>query len=89
MEIGVRELRNRLSEIVNGNRHVVVTNNGRVIGEFTPATIEQPTMSREEWLEKRQAARTRWQVEVPDWQERLTGFGLDEEGEPYAEPTFR
>ena len=89
MEIGVRELRNRLSEIVNGHRHVVVTNKGRVVGEFTPATIVQPTMNRDEWLAKRQAARRRWQEEFPDWRERLSDYGLDDEGEPYAEPTFR
>ncbi len=89
MEVGVRELRSRLSEIVNGNRPVTVTNKGRVVGEFTPATIEQPTMSREEWLERRRSARKRWQNEVPDWEDRLTKYGLDEEGEPFDEPTFR
>ncbi len=89
MEIGVRELRNRLSELVNGNHHITVTNKGRVIGEFTPATIDQPTIGRDEWLAGRRAARDRWKSEVPDWEERLSGHGLDVEGEPYAEPTFR
>ena len=89
MEIGVRELRSRLSEFVNGSRHIVVTNKGRVVGEFTPATIEQPTMGREEWLKRRRAARARWQAATPDWEERLNSYGFDDEGEPYAEPTFR
>jgi antitoxin (DNA-binding transcriptional repressor) of toxin-antitoxin stability system len=89
MEVGVRELRNRLSEIVNGNRPVTVTNKGRVVGEFTPATIELPTMDRLEWIEKRRAARARWKEQVPDWEERLGSYGLDSEGEPYDEPTFR
>jgi antitoxin (DNA-binding transcriptional repressor) of toxin-antitoxin stability system len=89
MRVGVRELRDRLSEIVNGNRPVVVTNNGRVIGEFTPAAITSPVADRREWLERRRAARRRWQEEVPDWRDRLNSAGFDEEGEPYELPTFR
>lgn len=89
MEIGVRELRNRLSEIVNGNRSVTVTNKGRIVGEFTPATIDFPSMPRDEWLEKRRKARAKWQEQVPDWEERLAQYGLDSEGERFDEPTFR
>lgn len=89
MRVGVKELKDRLSEIVNGNRSVVVTNNGRVVGEFTPATITQPTIDRQKWLERRLAARRRWQNETPDWADRLLREGMDEEGEPFGEPTFR
>lgn len=89
MEVGVRELRGKLSEIVNGNRNVVITNNGRVIGEFTPATIIKPTADRKKWLEDRIAFRRQWQDANPDWLDRLTSLGLDGEGEPYDEPTFR
>jgi antitoxin (DNA-binding transcriptional repressor) of toxin-antitoxin stability system len=89
MQIGVRELREKLSEIVNGNRNVVITNNGRVVGEFMPAAIVRPTADREKWLKDRAAFRQRWQAETPDWHERLESEGMDEEGELFAEPTFR
>ncbi len=89
MQVGVRELRGKLSEIVNGNQNVVITNNGRVIGEFTPATIIKPTADRAKWLEGRIAFRSKWQESTPDWADRLMGEGLDGEGEFFAEPTFR
>jgi len=89
MKIGVRELRDRLSEVVNGNRQVVVTNNGRVVGEFTPATIRPPTADASKWLDDRIAFRERWQASTPDWSERLMKAGMDEEGEMFDEPTFR
>ena len=89
MQIGVRELKGRLSEVVNGNHHVTVTKNGRVVGEFTPATIVKPTAERSHWLEDRIAFRRRWQEATPDWEDRLLSEGMDEEGELFAEPTFR
>ncbi len=89
MQIGVRELKGRLSEVVNGNQHVVVTKNGRVMGEFTPATIIKPTADRSRWLEDRIAFLRRWQEETPDWEDRLLREGMDDEGELFAEPTFR
>jgi antitoxin (DNA-binding transcriptional repressor) of toxin-antitoxin stability system len=89
MQIGVRELKGRLSEVVNGNHHVVVTKNGRVVGEFTPATIVKPTSDRAKWLEDRVAFRGRWQEKTPDWADRLMKEGMDEEGEMFDEPTFR
>ena len=89
VQIGVREFRHRLSEVVNGNRQVVVTNNGKDVGEFTPATIKAPNAEPSRWLEERQAFRRRWQAETPDWLDRLTDAGMDEEGEPFDQPTFR
>ncbi len=89
MQIGVRELRERLSEVVNGNQHVVVTNNGKVVGEFTPATITLPTADASKWLEDRIAFRERWRATTPDWMERMMKEGMDEEGEMFDEPTFR
>lgn len=89
MQIGVRELRGRLSEVVNGNQHVVITNKGRVVGEFMPATIIVPTADRVRWIEERAAFRHRWQSDHPDWVDLLGREGMDEEGVPYNEPTFR
>jgi antitoxin (DNA-binding transcriptional repressor) of toxin-antitoxin stability system len=89
MQIGIRELKERLSEVVSGNQHVVVTKNGRVMGEYRPATIVMPSADRAAWLENRVAFRTRWKAETPDWVDRLTRCGMDEEGEMFGEPTFR
>ena len=89
MQVGVRELKERLSEVVNGNRHVTVTNNGRIVGEFTPATIVQPTADRTQWLDDRIAFRRKWQEATPNWEALLLSEGLDNEGESFDEPTFR
>jgi prevent-host-death family protein len=89
MKIGVREFREKLSEVVNGNRPVVITNNGRVVGEFTPATVTTPTANSADWLQDRIAFRKWWQSHVPNWRDRLLLEGLDAEGEPFDEPTFR
>jgi antitoxin (DNA-binding transcriptional repressor) of toxin-antitoxin stability system len=89
MQIGVREFKGRLSELLNGDRPVVVTNNGRVVGEFTPASITAPTADRRDWLKRRLAARRRWQEETPDWRDRLAAEGMDDEGELFEQPTFR
>jgi antitoxin (DNA-binding transcriptional repressor) of toxin-antitoxin stability system len=89
MQIGVRELKGRLSEVVNGNRAVVVTKNGKIVGEYTPATIIKPTADRAKWLEDRIAFRHRWQKETPLWADLLMREGMDEEGEKFDEPTFR
>ncbi len=89
MHIGVREFKGRLSEVVNGNRSVVVTKNGKVVGEYTPVTIIKPTADRAKWLEDRIAFRRRWQAETPDWADLLSDQGMDEEGEMFGEPTFR
>ena len=89
MQIGVRELKGRLSEVVNGPHPITVTRNGKVLGEFTPATIIKPTADRAQWLEARLAFRRRWQSETPDWEDRLTREGMDDEGEKFDQPTFR
>ena len=89
MQIGVRELKAKLSEVVNGNRPVTVTNNGRVLGEFTPATIVKPSADRAAWLDHRIEFRRKWQEANSDWMDLLNREGLDEEGEPFGEPTFR
>jgi antitoxin (DNA-binding transcriptional repressor) of toxin-antitoxin stability system len=89
MQIGVRELKGRLSEVVNGNRPVVVTKNGKVVGEYTPATIVKPTADRAKWLDERIAFRRRWQEETPHWLDLLMSEGMDGDGEKFDEPTFR
>lgn len=88
-KMGIKEFRRRVSEVASGSELVEVTNNGRVVAEFTPVNPVRSTAEQSQWLEDRLAFRQRWQEETPDWFERLTDFGLDEEGEPLAEPTFR
>lgn len=36
LELGVREFRHRLSEVVNGDEFIVITNNGREVGTYMP-----------------------------------------------------
>jgi antitoxin (DNA-binding transcriptional repressor) of toxin-antitoxin stability system len=89
MKVGVREFRDRVSEIVNGSESVVVTNNGRVVGEFTPISVKRPHADVERWVADRLAFRSAWRERNPDWIELLARAGLDEDGESFEHPTFR
>lgn len=70
MKMGVREFREKLSEVANGDDFVVVTNNGQEIGTYMP----------KKWMRDVGAARkaaeslARWQAEM-----RARGIDLDKE----------
>lgn len=82
IELGIREFRERLSEVANGTEFVVVTNNGVEVGTYVP----------KRWLRdvgkarKAAAAVAKAQAEL-----RKRGLDLDKEMAaigltPYGEP---
>jgi antitoxin (DNA-binding transcriptional repressor) of toxin-antitoxin stability system len=89
MKMGVREFRSRISEVLRGSEPVELTSNGRVVAEVRPVTPRPPADDIDEWRSRRLAFRDRWRETTPDWLERLTEFGVDEEGYPLADPPFR
>jgi antitoxin (DNA-binding transcriptional repressor) of toxin-antitoxin stability system len=89
MKMGVREFRERISDVVNGDELVVVTNNGRVVGEFVPASVKPATAETASWVADRLAFRERWRARNPDWVTLLAHEGMDEGGESFEIPTFR
>ncbi|GAA0726740.1 hypothetical protein [Sphingomonas japonica] len=80
MKIGIKEFRERLSEIARGGEVVDITNHGRIIGTFTPRVRDADKM--------RAAAESirRWQEDMKatgvDLEAELAALGLDPWGEP-------
>lgn len=82
MKLGVKEFRERFSEVAHGDEQVIVTHHGRVLGRFTPE--KRAKLSREElseWAAGLSESQKRWRENTPDWRERLAAYGLDEHGE--------
>lgn len=42
MKMGVKEFRDRITEVARGDRPVAVTNHGRTLGYFTPVRTADP-----------------------------------------------
>lgn len=83
MKLGVKEFRERFSEVAQGDESVIVTHHGRVVGRFMPE--KRAKLSREEiaeWAAQMSEAQRRWRANTPDWRERLAALGMDEDGEP-------
>lgn len=86
MKIGVKEFRERFSEIAEGNELVFVTKNGRVVGKYQP--VRDRDERARDWAEieaKLEAFRREWRSRTPDWRERLGTIGLGPDGEPLPE----
>ena len=83
MKMGVREFRERISEVTSGTEQVVVTRNGAVVGRYTPIVPAKPAESidMQAWLDRIQNFQTVWKSETPDWRQRLASIGLDENGD--------
>jgi antitoxin (DNA-binding transcriptional repressor) of toxin-antitoxin stability system len=82
MKMGVKEFRERFSELAEGAEPVFVTKNGRVVGKYDP--LVAPKVEGGDWaaVESRLAEfRAEWTATTPDWRARLASIGLDETGE--------
>lgn len=85
MMLGVKEFRERFSELAEGTEMVLVTKNGRVVGSFIPERAKPAAdVDLDAWVREREASRDEWKASTQDWRERLAAYGLDENGEPIA-----
>lgn len=80
MKMGIKEFRERISEVAKGTEAVEVTFHGRVIGDFRPRRFDSAAARRaaeevKSWQEKMRADG----VEPEDW---LAEIGLDPWGAP-------
>jgi antitoxin (DNA-binding transcriptional repressor) of toxin-antitoxin stability system len=81
MKMGIKEFRERLSEVVQKGEPVVVTNHGKIVGTFAPIPRKDPERAR-------RAAESirRWQQDMRakgvDLEGVLADMGLDPWGEP-------
>ncbi|KQS01343.1 hypothetical protein ASG11_16795 [Sphingomonas sp. Leaf357] len=82
MMLGVKEFRERFSEIAEGKEQVFVTKNGRIVGEYKPM---RDTAERvRDWAEieaRLDAVREEWKARTPDWEQRMKDYGLGPDGE--------
>jgi len=84
MKMGIKEFRERLGQLAEGDETVTLTNHGRIVGHYAPVDGRKVSDDNlERWLSARQRFRARWESETPDWEERLCSYGLDSDGEPF------
>lgn len=77
MKMGVKEFRERFSEVANGAEPVLVTKNGIVIGRYAPERLRaQKPEELDAWLVKMLEFRDRWRAETPDWRELSLSIGI-------------
>jgi antitoxin (DNA-binding transcriptional repressor) of toxin-antitoxin stability system len=85
MKMGVKEFRERFSEVAEGSEPILVTKNGRIVGKYDPSARSKPDKRDWDALEaKLGTIRSNWKARTPDWRERMAGIGLDENGEDLA-----
>lgn len=82
MKMGVKEFRERFSELAEGDAPILVTKNGRVVGTYDPiARVPSDTLDWDALEANLAQAKARWIARTPDWKARLTSIGLDENGD--------
>lgn len=86
--MGIKEFRERLSEVVQGSEAVIVTHHGKVVGTFAPLRSKDPARVR-----KAAESIRRWQEEMKakgvDLEGVLADMGLDPWGEPLDDASRR
>ena len=85
MKMGIKEFRERLGEVATGQEPVALTHHGRVVGHYLP--IDRRRVADGDldgWVAARDRFRAQWKSGNPDWQEQLSRFGLNDEGEPFS-----
>ena len=78
MRLGMREFRERVSELAAGSALVSVTNHNRVVGVFTPiaARPAREDVSMRAIIEETARWQREWKARTPDWRERLIAIGI-------------
>lgn len=80
MKMGIKEFRERISEVADGDEVVVLTHHGRRVGRYVPERLRAPrTVDIDAWVAEREDTARRWRAATPDWRDRLRAFGITEE----------
>lgn len=82
MKMGVKEFRERFSEVAEGFEPILVTKNGRIVGKYDPSARAKSDKRDWDALEvKLGAIRANWKARTPGWRDHMASIGLDEHGE--------
>jgi len=82
IELGVREFRQRLSEVANGTDFVVVTNNGQEIGTYMPKRWMRDIGKAKLAAEAVAGAQDELRTRGIDLDKEMAAMGLTPYGEP-------
>lgn len=80
MKMGIKEFRERISEVSLGDEVIIVTHHGKRVGRYIPERRKAAEdVDMQAWVKEREAFRDAWRARTPDWRERLKAAGLDDE----------
>lgn len=82
VELGIREFRERLSEVVNGTEFVVVTSNGREVGTYIPKRWLRDVGKARKAAEAVAKAQAELRKRGMDLDKEMAALGLSPFGEP-------
>lgn len=82
IELGIREFRSRLSELVNGKEFVVIKNNGREVGTYRPSGWKPDMAKVREAAEKIAKAQQEMRDKGVDLDAEMAALGMKPTGEP-------
>lgn len=81
MKMGIKEFRQRISEVADGGEVIELTHHGRRVGRYVPERTRAPQpLDMPGWAEEREETSRLWRAITPDWRDRLRsiGFSADE-----------
>lgn len=82
IELGIREFRERLSEVANGTDFVVVTNNGHEVGTYMPKRWMRDLGKARKAAESVAKAQAELRRRGIDLDKEMAAMGLTPYGEP-------
>jgi len=86
VKLGIREFRERLTELAHGDEPVVVTHHGKVLGRYVPARSKSAEkIDTQAWAAELERGRDEWRSRTPDWRDRMAAYGLTPDGETITE----
>lgn len=73
MKMGIKEFRERISEVSLGEEMVIITHHGKRVGRYIPDGICKPAtdIDMEVWGAEREEFGRRWRARTPNWREML------------------
>jgi antitoxin (DNA-binding transcriptional repressor) of toxin-antitoxin stability system len=73
MKMGIKEFRERISEVSLGDEVVIVTHHGKRVGRYIPEGLRKPAANIDmtAWVKEREEFGRRWRAHTPNWRELL------------------
>lgn len=80
MKMGIKEFRERISEVSLGDEVVIVTHHGKRVGRYIPEGNRKPAadIDMKTWIAEREEFGRRWRARTPNWREMLREINTPE-----------